>query len=159
MSNIENLHCKHSSISTTSSLADWIQIEAGITVKTPWRGNWYMTHTLPISSTQKKEHILMVKKRNSALWCLYSGCVHDWEKESPDLFAELNVYVWTHIKQLFKPESPAACKLNWSLGVTTCFAIPWNAYQSYLSSEPVGPASYSVVVVVQGDRGHCLCSM
>lgn len=105
-----------------------------------------MTHTLPISGTQKKEHILMVKKRkrNSAPWCLCSGCVHDWEKESSDLFAELNVYVWTCIKRPFKPESPAAYKLNWSLAVTTCFAIPWNTYQSFLGGEPACPASCSV---------------
>lgn len=52
----------------------------------------YMTHTLPISGKQKKEHILMVqKKRNLAPWCLCSGCVHDSEKESSDPFAEQNV--------------------------------------------------------------------
>lgn len=53
----------------------------------------YMTHTLPINGTQKKEHILMVKKKEFSSMCLYSGCVHDREKESPDLVAELNVYV------------------------------------------------------------------
>lgn len=49
----------------------------------------YMTHTLPIRGTQKKEHILMVEKRSTAPWCLCSGGVHDLVKESSDLFVKV----------------------------------------------------------------------
>lgn len=48
----------------------------------------YMTHMRSIRGTQKKEHILMVEKRNSAPWCLCSGGVHDLVKESLDLFVD-----------------------------------------------------------------------
>lgn len=81
----------------------------------------YMTHTLSIRATQKKEHILMVEKRNSAPWCLCSGGVHDLVKEGSDLFLDSSVYVETCMKRPFKQESPVACKFNRSFGLMTCF--------------------------------------
>lgn len=133
-----NLLCKQGSISTTSSLGRWIQIEAGTNVfknKYILRANWfsvYMTHTLPISGTQN--NLISWGGNGIQFHGVYSGCVQGWEKEGSGLSTEGSVYIWTHVK----PES----KLNWLLEVTTFVAITWNAYQSFLAGESEGPASW-----------------